>query len=156
MMRHWLLKTEPGCFSIDDLAAAKDRTTCWDGVRNFQARNFLRDDMRRGDMALFYHSVVNPAVVGLVEIVREGYPDHTAWDPRDRHFDPRSTPAKPLWFMVDVRLAEKFARPLPLGLLRGVPGLAGMELLRKGSRLSVMPVAPEAFRLIRELAAADG
>lgn len=152
MANHWLLKSEPGCFSIQDLAACPDRTTAWDGVRNFQARNFLRDQMGRGDLALFYHSVTNPAVVGLAEIVREGYPDPSAWDPADRHFDPKSTPDKPLWYMVDIRLLEIFSRPLPLSRLRAEPGLGGMELLRKGSRLSVQPVSPEEFRIVLDLA----
>ena len=106
-MRHWLLKTEPGCFSIDDLAAAPNQTTCWDGVRNYQARNFMRE-MRLNDLALFYHSVTDPGVAGVARIVRESYPDHTAWDPADGHYDVRSTPEKPLWFMVDVQFVEKF------------------------------------------------
>ncbi len=152
MANHWLLKSEPGCFSIQDLAACPDQTTGWDGVRNFQARNFLRDHMRRGDLALFYHSVTNPAVVGLTEIVREGYPDPSAWDAADRHFDPRCAPDNPLWYMVDVRLLEIFPCPLPLARLRGAPGLGGMELLRKGSRLSVQPVSPEEFRVVLDLA----
>lgn len=150
MPRYWLLKTEPGCYSIDDLAAAPDRTTCWDGVRNYQARNFLRD-MRRSDLALFYHSVKNPAAVGVVEIVREGYPDNTALDPANDHFDPRATPEKPIWLMVDVCLRWRFATPVPLAAMRREPELAGMELLRKGSRLSVMPVSPEAFAFILRL-----
>lgn len=150
-MRYWLMKTEPGCFSIDDLAAAPGRTSPWDGVRNFQARNFMRDDMSVGDPILFYHSVTNPAVVGGARVARESYPDHTSWDPQDRHFDPRSTPEKPLWFMVDVQFVEKFPHPVPLGSLRGVPGLEGMELLKKGSRLSVMPVSEEEFGIVVSL-----
>ncbi|WP_300154754.1 EVE domain-containing protein [Solidesulfovibrio sp.] len=150
MPRHWLLKTEPGCFSIDDLAAAPGQTTAWDGVRNYQARNFLRE-MAVGDLALFYHSVVNPSAVGVAEIVREAYPDPTALDPDDRHFDPRATPEDPVWFMVDVRLAARFAAPVTLAAMRREPELAGMELLRKGSRLSVMPVSAEEFALVRRL-----
>ncbi|GFK94598.1 hypothetical protein NNJEOMEG_02445 [Fundidesulfovibrio magnetotacticus] len=147
----WLLKTEPGCYSIADLAAAPDRTTAWTGVRNFQARNFLRDAMAVGDLALFYHSVTAPSAVGVAEVVRAGYPDPTAFDPEDRHFDPRSTPERPQWFAVDVRLAETFARPVPLAAMRLVPDLAGMELLRRGSRLSVMPVTPRDFELVRAM-----
>ncbi|MEG6504374.1 EVE domain-containing protein [Nitratidesulfovibrio sp. 1201_IL3209] len=151
MPRHWLFKTEPGCFSIDHLAALPGSTTSWDGVRNYQARNFMRD-MRAGDLGLFYHSVTNPSVAGVVEIVREAYPDHTAWDPEDRHYDPASTPEKPRWFMVDVRLVRAFARPVPLALLRTLPELAGMELLRKGSRLSVQPVSPQEYETVLRLA----
>lgn len=150
-MKYWLMKTEPGCFSIDDLAALPEQTTSWDGVRNFQARNFMRDDMRVGDLALFYHSVTNPGVVGIASVAREAYPDHTAFDPNDRHYDPRSTPDKPLWFMVDVRFVEKFATPIGLGVLRGIKGLERMELLKKGSRLSVMPVRAEEFAIIAAL-----
>jgi predicted RNA-binding protein with PUA-like domain len=150
MPRYWLLKTEPGCFSIDDLAAAPGQTTGWDGVRNFQARNFL-GEMAQGDLALFYHSVKNPGAVGVAEIVREAYPDATAQDPASDHFDPRATPEKPLWLMVDVKFAERFPEPVPLAVMRRDPALAGMELLRKGSRLSVMPVSPEAFARVVEL-----
>ena len=153
MPRHWLLKTEPGCFSIDDLAAAPGQTTCWDGVRNYQARNFLRE-MAVGDLALFYHSVKAPAAVGVAEIVREAYPDVTALDPQDRHFDPRATPENPVWVMVDVRLHARFAAPVPLAAMRREPGLAGMELLRKGSRLSVMPVSASEFALVCALGGA--
>lgn len=149
-MACWLIKSEPGCFSIDDLAAAPDQTTAWDGVRNFQARNFLRA-MRRGDSLLFYHSVTAPGVAGLAEVVREAYPDHTAQDPDSGHYDPRAKPENPIWFMVDVRFVARFARPVPLGRLRGVPELAGMELLRKGSRLSVMPVTEQEYAVIREM-----
>lgn len=150
-MHYWLMKTEPKCFSIDDLWAAPNQTTHWDGVRNYQARNFMRDDMRLGDLVLFYHSVTNPSVVGVAQVVRESYPDHTAWDPQDQHFDARSTPEKPLWFMVDIQFVEKFKKPLALKILRSIQGLAGMELLRKGSRLSVMPVSAAHFELILSL-----
>lgn len=149
--KYWLMKTEPGAFSIDDLAASPDQTTPWDGVRNYQARNFMRDEMRLGDRVLFYHSVKSPGIVGEAEVVRESYPDFTAWDPEDSHFDPRSTPEKPLWFMVDIRLVQIFSAPLPLKFLRTVSGLEGMELLRKGSRLSVQPVREEEYTRILEL-----
>ncbi len=151
MVKYWLMKTEPGCFSIDDLAALPEQTTSWDGVRNFQARNFMRDDMRVADLVLFYHSVTNPGVVGIASVAREAYPDHTAFDPNDRHYDPRSTPDKPLWFMVDVRFVEKFATPIALGVLRGIKGLERMEVLKKGSRLSVMPVREDEFVIIASL-----
>lgn len=152
MTQYWLMKSEPGCFSIDDLMAAPHQTTFWDGVRNFQARNFMRDEMQSGDFALFYHSVTSPAVVGLMKVVRPGYPDHTAWDPEARHYDPRSTPEKPLWFMVDVQFVEKFPRPIPLQFLRGVDGLQKMELLKKGSRLSIMPVSEQEFEVVCRMA----
>lgn len=147
-MKYWLMKTEPGCFSIDDLAALPNGTTSWDGVRNYQARNFMRDGMSLGDMILFYHSVTEPGVAGIARVVRESYPDHTAWNPEDRHFDPRSTPEKPLWHMVDVQFVEKFPNSVPLSVMRGVKGLEGMEVLKKGSRLSVMPVTAEEFEIV--------
>lgn len=147
-MKYWLMKTEPGCFSIDDLAALPDQTTSWDGVRNFQARNFMRDEMRVGDLVLFYHSVTTPGVVGIARVAREAYPDHTAFNPDDRHYDARSAPDNPLWFMVDVRFVERFATPIALGDLRGVKGLEKMEVLRKGSRLSVMPVTEREFQIV--------
>ena len=153
---YWLLKSEPGSYSIDDLAAEPNQTTSWSGVRNFQARNFLRDQMSEGDMALFYHSVTDPSAVGTVRVVRAGYPDETAWNPEDRHFDPKSTPEKPLWFAADVRLVHTFAAPVPLKAMRLVAALSGMELLRKGSRLSVMPVTKEAFDIICGMGGATG
>jgi Uncharacterized conserved protein len=142
---YWLLKSEPGCYSIDDLAAEPDQTTCWSGVRNFQARNFMRDGMAVGDKAVFYHSVTDPSAVGVMGIVRAAYADPTAQDPQDSHFDPRATPEKPLWYAVDVRFERKFRSPVPLRAMRVVPALAGMELLRKGSRLSVMPINAQEF-----------
>lgn len=152
-IQYWLLKSEPGCYSIDDLAAEPGQTTCWSGVRNFQARNFLRDRMAAGDMALFYHSVTNPSAVGLTRVVRAGYPDPTAWDPQDSHFDPRSTPEHPLWFAVDVRFVQKFEAPVSLRTMRATPELADMELLRKGSRLSVMPITKDACDMICSMGA---
>jgi len=151
-MNHWLIKSEPEVFSIRDLAAARNRTTHWEGVRNYQARNFLRA-MARGDLALFYHSNATPsAVAGIVEVVRPAYPDATAWDPRSDYHDPKATPDNPIWSMVDVKLVEVFAREIPLEELRGIPALKGMELLRRGSRLSVQPVTAAQFRLVRGLA----
>lgn len=153
---HWLLKTEPGCYSIDDLAGEPDQTTCWSGVRNYQARNYIRDGMAEGDLALFYHSVTDPSAVGVASIVRAAYPDPTGWDPQDGHFDPKSTPERPLWYAVDVRFLRRFPRPVPLGVMRGVPALAGMELLRKGSRLSVMPVTQAEFEAVCRLGGEGG
>jgi len=147
----WLLKSEPSELSIDDLRERPHQTEPWDGVRNYQARNFLRDQMRMGDEALFYHSGKNPAVVGVVRVVRPGYPDHTAWDPESKHFDPRSTPDHPVWYMVDVTLKEVFPAPLPLSELRRIPSLQNMMLLRRGSRLSVQPVSEEELRSIVSL-----
>lgn len=152
-IRYWLVKTEPEVYSIHDLAAEVRQTTYWDGVRNYQARNYLRDQMRVGDRVLVYHSNADPpAVVGTAVVVREGYPDFTAWDPKSPHYHPASTPDNPRWYMVDLRLEEIFERPLPLEELRKVPALAQMELLRKGSRLSVQPVRQEEFYAILKLA----
>ncbi len=150
MTRHWLVKSEPSVYSIDDLR--RDGWTCWDGVRNFQARNFLRDEMRVGDPVLFYHSNADPpAVVGLARVCRDGYPDHTALDPQDPHHDPKATPEKPLWAMVDIAFTEKFPHPISLVALRADPALEGLALTRKGSRLSVLPVTESHFRHICEL-----
>lgn len=152
-VRHWLLKSEPESFSIHDLAHAKGSTTCWDGVRNYQARNFLRDEMQVGDRVLYYHSGGNaPAVVGTAAVVRSGYPDDTAWNPADAHYDPKSTPDSPVWYMVDIELDSIFPNPLALAELRGIAALRKMELLRRGSRLSVQPVSRAEFDTIVELA----
>ncbi len=150
----WLMKTEPETYSIDDLAAEPEKTTCWDGVRNYQARNFMRDDMKKGDQVLLYHSNANPpAVVGVAKIVRESYPDFTAWDPDDKHYDPKTDPENPRWFMVDIKLVKKFKRAVGLDELRQHKPLDKMELLRKGSRLSVQPVRPAEFDYVCDLAA---
>lgn len=146
------MKSEPEVFSIDDLAKAPRKTTCWDGVRNYQARNFMRQ-MEIGDQVLFYHSNAEPpCVAGIAEVVKKAYPDHTALDPGDDHFDPKATPEKPIWEMVDVRFVRRFAVPLSLDILRGVEGLEKMELLRRGSRLSVQPVTPAEWELVLALA----
>jgi predicted RNA-binding protein with PUA-like domain len=151
-MQYWLIKSEPDVFSIHDLAKAKKKTTHWEGVRNYQARNFLRT-MKKGDLALFYHSNAEPsAVAGIAEVVREAYPDASAWDPRSAYHDPKASAENPVWSMVDVKLIEIFPRELPLDELRGVKALAGMELLRRGSRLSVHPVTSAEFRTIQSLA----
>ena len=153
--RYWLMKSEPTAFSIDDLAQAPKRTTRWDGVRNYQARNFMRS-MQLGDQVLFYHSSADPpAVVGIAEVVRKAYPDPTQFDRRDKHYDSASNPADPRWDMVDIRLVRKFSVPLSLDVLRTQPKLNGMELLRKGSRLSVQPVRQAEWGLILALAETD-
>jgi predicted RNA-binding protein with PUA-like domain len=153
---HWLVKSEPDCFSIDDLAAAPEQTTCWSGVRNYQARNFMRDGMKLGDPVLFYHSSADPtAIVGLAEVARESYADSTAWDPDDDHYDPKASRLNPIWQMVDIRLVEIFPRPLELSELRSIAALGRMELLRQGSRLSVQPVEKGEFAAIMELAHAS-
>lgn len=155
-MKYWLLKTEPESFSIQDLKKARNQTTFWDGVRNYQARNTLRDDMKLGDRVLFYHSNANPpAIVGTAHVVQEGYPDHTAWDETNHHFDPGSTPQNPRWFMVDIQLDQIFAEPLSLESLRKVKSLEKMELLRKGSRLSVQPVTAAEFKQVLKLAGVE-
>ncbi len=149
--RYWLVKSEPLVFSFDDLEAAPGRTTNWDGVRNFTARNFLRDGMKRGDGVLFYHSMATPpAIVGTCDVVREGYPDPSAVDPKHEHFDPRSDPSAPTWFMVDIRAAERLPRAVTLPEIRQRRELAQMALLRIG-RLSVTPVTPAEWRVIRTM-----
>ena len=146
-MNFWLMKSEPDCFSIDDLKAVGVEP--WDGVRNYQARNFLRDRIQPGDWVLFYHSnCKQPAIVGIAEVVRGGYPDHTALDPREAHFDPKASDDNPIWYMVDVRYVRHLTAPLTRDELRRHPVLSGMEVLRKGNRLSVMPVTAEQWRAV--------
>ncbi len=155
--KYWLMKSEPDSFSIDDLAAEKNKTTGWDGVRNYQARNYMRDEMKKGDLVLFYHSRLKPpGVAGLAKIVKESYPDFTAFDPKDKHFDPKSKQENPRWFMVDVKLQKKFKRLVTLDELRAIKSLEGMVLLQKGSRLSVQPVTKKQFDIVCELAEKPG
>ena len=155
--RCWLVKSEPEAFSWDDLWKSPRRTTSWDGVRNYQARNFMRDGMRMGDPVLFYHSSVEPTgIVGIAEVAREAYPDPTAFDPADPHYDPKSRPEAPAWMMVDIRAVRAFDRMVTLGMLRETPGLEKMVLLQRGSRLSVQPVTPEEFAIVERLASGDG
>jgi predicted RNA-binding protein with PUA-like domain len=150
--RYWLVKSEPESFSIDDLAASPKQTTCWDGVRNYQARNFMKA-MKRGERVLFYHSSTEPmAIVGTATVAREAYPDPTAWDAKNDHFDPKASPENPIWEMVDLKLDEIFPEPITLAALRAVPALAKMELLRKGSRLSVQPVTEKEFEMVVKVA----
>lgn len=151
-MHYWLMKTEPSAFSIDDLQ--KTGTECWDGVRNFQARNHLRA-MRMGDLAFFYHSSEEPiGVAGVCDIVREAYPDHTQFDPASKYFDPRSTPERPRWYMVDVRFVEKFPRVLTLRELKEIPGLERMLVTQRGVRLSVQPVGDAEWAIVLDHARA--
>jgi len=154
MTRHkfWLFKSEPSSFSLDDLKKRPDATEPWDGVRNFQARNFLRDEIKVGDQVLFYHSnIAEPAIVGIAEVVREGYSDWTAFDPENTHFDPRSTPERPVWYLVDVRFLRELPRPVTLSELKRIPTLSGMVLLNR-SRLSIQPVREEEWSEIMRLA----
>lgn len=151
MTQYWLFKSEPTTFSIDDLVKSPRQTTCWEGVRNYQARNFLKS-MKVGDLGFFYHSNTDPpAIVGIIQVVKAAYPDSFAFDSRSRYFDPRSVPDSPRWFLVDVRLVKKFSQALPLEQLRAIKGLKKMELLRKGSRLSVQPVRPEEWQRVLRL-----
>jgi predicted RNA-binding protein with PUA-like domain len=138
--RYWLVKSEPDVFSFDDLEAAPKRTTCWDSVRNTGARNFLRDGMKLGDLVFYYHSNAEPsAIVGICEVVREGYPDHTAWDAKHAYYDESSDPQMPTWFMVDVKAVRKLKRAVTLPEIKAEPALSDMSLIRVG-RLSVVPV----------------
>ncbi|MCB1865438.1 MAG: EVE domain-containing protein [Chromatiales bacterium] len=154
-MQYWLFKTEPETFGLDDLAARTRRTEHWDGVRNYQARNMMRDEMRKGDLGFFYHSnCAEPGIVGIVEIVREGYPDHTAHDPDSKYHDPKSTPDAPRWYMVDVRLKRRLKRNITLAELKAhadAPALKDFALLRRGNRLSVMPVSADAWNYVLAL-----
>jgi predicted RNA-binding protein with PUA-like domain len=150
---YWLLKSDADSFSFEDLWNLPSRTTQWDGVRNFQARNFMRDEMKKGDLAFFYHSGgTDPGIVGIVEIVREGYPDHTALDPKDPHYDPRSKSGESYWSMVDIQAIERFPRHVPLSELRTKPELEGMSLLQKGNRLSVQKVGASEWNAVLALA----
>ena len=147
-MAYWLFKTEPGCFSFDDLKKRPDMTESWDGVRNFQARNFLRDTIKVGDRVLFYHSnIAEPAVVGLADVVRAGHPDTTALDPNAEHFDPKASVDKPIWYMVDVRYGEPLRRIVTLEQIKQNPLLADMPLVKR-SRLSIQPVSDAQWRII--------
>jgi predicted RNA-binding protein with PUA-like domain len=147
-MNYWLFKTEPGCFSFDDLMTRPGMTEAWDGVRNYQARNFLRDTTAVGDRVLFYHSnIPEPAVVGLAEIVRAGYPDTTALNPNSEHFDPKASVEKPLWYMVDVRYLQPLQKIVTLARIKQNPWLSGMPLVAR-SRLSIQPVTADEWQII--------
>lgn len=148
--KYWLMKSEPNSYSIDDLV--RDKKTHWDGVRNYQARNFMRDDMKKGDKVLFYHSNATPtAVVGVCEIVKQGYPDFTAFNPEDKHFDPKSKEDNPTWIMVDIKIVQKLKRPVTLEEIKENSKLQNMKLVQRGNRLSVMPVDKKEFDEIIKL-----
>ena len=151
-MNYWLMKSEPGEFSIDDLKQRPGRTEPWDGVRNYQARNMLRDAMAPGDLAFFYHSNCDePGIVGIMRIASRGYPDPTAFDPDDKHHDPKSDPDQPRWYLVDVTFRRKLKRTITLAELKQHKALRGMQLLQKGNRLSVMPVTRKEWDAILAL-----
>ncbi|MFM8585435.1 MAG: EVE domain-containing protein [Gammaproteobacteria bacterium] len=155
-MNYWLMKTEPSTFSIDDLAKAPKRTTCWDGVRNYQVRNMMRDQFAVGDLAFMYHSSCEvPGIVGVIKVVRTGYPDTTAFDRKHAHYDPDSNPEEPRWYMVDVRLEQRFSRAISLDELRTHANqkLRELLILKRGNRLSITPVSAAAWRFICALAA---
>ena len=147
-MRYWLMKSEPSDVSIDDLAAMPDQSVAWYGVRNYQARNFMRDQMQPGDKVLFYHSsCAEPGIAGLAEVGVPAYPDATQFDPKNKYFDPKATPETPRWFNVDVKLVKK-TRLMPLSEIRGYPELSHMRILQKGNRLSITPVDPAEYAFI--------
>ena len=147
MMAYWLFKTEPDAFSIDDLASRPNQTEPWDGVRNYQARNFLRDDIALGDLVYIYHSSCkNVGIAGVAEVVKAGYPDTTQFDPESKYFDPKSDPATPRWFRVDVKFVEKFEKVLALSEIKQMQGITELPLVKKGGRLSVMPVTEQEWQ----------
>lgn len=151
-MRYWLMKSEPSEFSIDDLEKRPHQTEHWDGVRNYQARNMMRDEMNVGDLVFFYHSNCNtPGIVGIARIAREAYPDFTAFDVNNQHYDPGSKPDNPRWFMVDVQFVRKLKRTITLNELKGRPELDGLALVRRGNRLSVMPVTAAQWAFVLSL-----
>ncbi len=151
-MNYWLMKSEPDTFGIDDLFKRPAQTEHWDGVRNYQARNMMRDDMKIGDQVFFYHSNCDePGIVGIMQVARESYPDFTAFDPDDKHFDPKSNPDKPTWYMVDVKFVRKLSRNISLRELKLKTELADLALLRRGNRLSIMPVNAEQWAFILSL-----
>jgi predicted RNA-binding protein with PUA-like domain len=150
-MNYWLIKSEPSSYSIDDLK--RDSTTDWGGVRNYTARNTLRDTMKKGDQVFFYHSSADEiGIVGIAEIASDAKPDKTGWDPKDHHYDPKSSPANPIWFSRDVKFKKKFKKTLLLSELRNIKGLEKMVLLQKGARLSVQPVTEKEWDIIIKVA----
>lgn len=151
-MRYWLMKSEPNTFSIGDLQAKPGQREAWDGVRNYQARNILRDEMKIGDLAFFYHSsCASPGIVGIVKVVREGYPDPTAFDPSSQYYDARCDPANPRWYQVDIQFVRELRQPIPLSELKTYPQLADMALLRRGNRLSILAVSEAQWSFILAL-----
>jgi predicted RNA-binding protein with PUA-like domain len=151
-MNYWLMKSEPNEFSIDDLQAMPDQTEHWDGVRNYQARNMMRDQMKIGDLVFFYHSNCKvPGIVGTMKVVRESYPDFTAYDTDDKHYDPKSDPDQPRWFMVDIQFVSQLKRTISLTELKSYLQLEAMPLVRRGNRLSIMPVSQQQWDFILSL-----
>lgn len=151
-MKYWLVKSEPNCYSIDNLAKEKNKTTYWDGVRNYQARNYMRDEMKIGDKVIFYHSNAEPpGAAGICEVVKEAYPDFTAFDPEDQHYDPKSKKDSPAWMMVDVKFLKKFSKFVPLEEIKTNKKLQNMKLIQPGNRLSVMPITKDEFQEIEKL-----
>ena len=151
-MNYWLMKSEPDVFGVEDLVKRPEKTEPWDGVRNYQARNMMRDDMKKGDLAFFYHSnCKEPGIAGIMKIVREGYPDHTAFDTKQKYFDPKSDPKNPRWYMVDVRHVRKLKRIITLTELKTHDELSELRLLRRGNRLSVMPISKTHWDFILSL-----
>jgi len=149
-MAYWLMKSEPDVFGIDDLKRVKVEP--WDGVRNYQARNMMRDEMKKGDLVFFYHSNCDvPGIVGLMTVAKEGYLDDTAFNPEAKYYDPKSDPDKPRWYRVDVRFKRKFKKTIPLSELKTYPELSDMALVRKGNRLSIMPVSEQEWDFIMGL-----
>ncbi len=151
-MNYWLMKSEPDVFGIDHLKAMPNKTEHWDGVRNYQARNMMRDDMKKGDLVFFYHSnCKEPGIVGIMQVVKEGYPDFTSWNPESKYYDPKSTEENPRWFMVDIKFKRKLKRTITLNELKEHPGLEEMALVRRGNRLSIMPVSEQEWDIILDL-----
>jgi len=151
--QYWLFKTEPGSYSIDDLAAEPKKTTFWDGVRNYQARNMLRDEIQVGDGVLFYHSNAKPpAIVGTAQVVKAGYPDHTQFDPSAKHYDEKADPEEPRWYMVDIKFVQKFPEIIDREQLAADKTAKDMAVLAKGSRLSIQPVTAEEWKAVHKLA----
>ena len=151
-MQYWLMKSEPDVFGIDHLIEMPNKTEHWDGIRNYQARNFMRDDMNIGDQVLFYHSNADKiGVVGVMEVVSEAYPDHTQFDPKSKYYDAKSKEDNPRWIMVDVKFKEKFNDVVTLKELKEVPELSELRLIQKGNRLSILPVEKNEFDVIVEL-----
>lgn len=152
MANYWLMKSEPDVFSIDDLKDSPNKMTSWDGIRNYQARNFMRNEMKIGDLVLFYHSSTKPpGVAGIAKVASEAYPDSTSWDKKSKYFDSKSTKENPRWFMLDIKFKKKFKRLISLQELKQYKELSQMKLLQKGNRLSIMPVTKEDFNFILNL-----
>jgi predicted RNA-binding protein with PUA-like domain len=152
-MQYWLFKSEPDAFSIDDLASKPKQTEHWDGIRNYQARNYLRDEVKQGDQVLFYHSSCKEVgIAGLAEVVKEAYPDHSQFNPESKYFDPKASPDNPRWVMVDVQFKQKFSKVLPLAEIKNMLAISEIGLVKKGHRLSIMPVNENEFSILLKAA----